>query len=167
MRRNFRIVTITAVLVMVGSATALAGAIPVVTFDEVPTEFGAGTTHTLSFSILSHGEAVDAGPTSVRFHGPDGETLTFDARYDGAGRYTVEVTLPTSGQWQWAVASSDYIRQELGTISVTPAAGMPGLLASLRIGLPIATLLALILLIVQLPPRKTLERRPMPVTDVG
>jgi hypothetical protein len=54
----------------------------------------------------------------------------------------------------------------MGTISVAPADGMIGLLTSLRVGLPIATLLAVILLIVQLTPVKRLERRPLPVTDV-
>ena len=167
MRRTLRILTVTAVLVMTTWGTALAGAISVVSFDEVPTEFQAGTTHTVSFSILAHGkEPIDAGPTSVRFHGPDGETLTFAARYDGAGGYTAEVTLPSSGQWQWAVATGEYIRQDMGTISVALADGMIGLLASLRVGLPIATLLAVILLIVQLTPVKRLERRPLPVTDV-
>jgi hypothetical protein len=166
MRRTFRILTITAVLVMATWGTALAGAIPVVSFDEVPTEFQAGTAHPLSFSILAHGKALEAGPTSLRFRGPDGETLTFDARYDGEGRYTADVTLPNSGQWQWAVATGEYIRQDLGTISVAPADRVPGLLTSLRIGLPIATLLAVILLMVQLTPVVRLERRPLPVTDV-
>lgn len=167
MRRTFRILTVTAVLVMTTGAAALAGNITVVTFDEVPTEFQAGTTQPVSFSILSHGkEPIDAGPTTLRFRGPDGETRTFDARYDGEGRYSAEVTLPASGQWQWAVATGDYIRQDLGTIQVAPAEGVPGLLALLRVGLPIATLLALILLAVQLPPMKTLERRPVTVTDV-
>lgn len=167
MRRTFRILTVTAALIAATGATALAGAIPVVTFDEVPAGFQAGTTQTVSFSILSHGQAVNAGPTSLRFQGPDGETLTFDARHDGAGRYTAEVMLPASGQWQWAVATGEYIRQDLGTISVAPADAMPGALASLRIGLPIATLLAIILLIVQLRPVKSLERRAVPVTDVA
>lgn len=167
MRRTFRILTVTTVLVMTTWGTALAGAIPVVTFDEVPTEFQAGATHTVSFSILAHGkEPINAGPTSVRFQGPDGEALTFDARYDGEGRYTAEVTLPSSGQWHWAVATGEYIRQNLGTISVAGADGTAGLLASLRVGLPIATLLAVILLIVQLIPAKRLERRPLPLTDV-
>jgi hypothetical protein len=153
MRRTLRILTVTSVLVMVTGATALAGAIPVVTFDEVPTEVQAGTTHTVSFSILAHGkEPINAGPTSVRFQGPDDETLTFDARYTGEGRYTAEVILPSSGEWQWAVASGKYMRQDLGRISVAPADGMPVLLTSLRVGLPIATLLAAILLIVQMAP---------------
>ncbi|HSJ84305.1 MAG TPA: hypothetical protein VLA91_10860 [Acidimicrobiia bacterium] len=167
MRRTFRILTVTTVLVIAAGATALAGAIPVVTFDEVPTEFQAGTTHTVSFSILAHGkEPIDAGPTSVRFQGPDGGTHNFDARYDGEGRYTAEVILPRSGQWHWAVATGEHIRQDLGTISVAPADGTTGLLASLRVGLPIVTLLAVILLLVQLTPPERLETRPLPVTDV-
>lgn len=167
MRRTIRILTIIAVLVVTTGATALAGNITVVSFEEVPTEFQAGTTQPVSFSILSHGEEpIDAGPTSVRFQGPDGATHNFDARYDGEGLYTAEVTLPSSGQWEWAVATDEYIRQDMGTISVAPADGVPGLLTSLRVGLPIATLLAVILLIIQLSPRKRLERRPVPVTDV-
>jgi len=167
MRRTFRILTIIAVLVMTTGATALAGNITVVTLDEVPTELQAGTAQPVSFSILSHGkERIDAGPASLRFQGPDGETLTFDARYTGEGRYTAEVTLPGSGPWQWAVATGDYIRQDLGTISVAPADGMPRLLTSLRVGLPIATLLAVILLVLQLSSVNRLQRRSVPVTDV-
>jgi hypothetical protein len=167
MRHTLRILTTIAVLVMTTGATALAGAITVVTFDEVPTEFQAGTTHTVSFSILAHGrEALDAGPTSLRFHGPDGATHNFVARYDGEGRYTAEVILPRSGQWQWAVATGEYLRQDLGTISVAPTDGKDGLLASLRVGLPIATLLAVILLIVQLTPMIRIRKGPAPTADV-
>jgi hypothetical protein len=167
MRRIFRILTIIAVLVFTMGATALAGNITVVSFDEVPTEFRAGTTQPVSFSILSHGkEPIDVGSTSVSFQGPDGQTLTFEARFDGKGRYTADVVLPNSGQWQWAIVADDFIRQDLGTITVAPADGVTGLLASLRVGLPIATLLAVILLIVQIAPVKRLERRPVPVTDV-
>jgi len=166
MRRTVRILTIVAVLVMTTAATALAGNITVVSFDEVPTEFQAGTAQPVSFSILSHGkEPIDAGPTSLRFQGSEGETLIFDARYDGEGRYTAEVTLPSSGQWQWAVATGEYVRQDLGTISVAPADGIPGLLTSLRVGLPIATLLAVILLIVQMAPVIRIRKGPAPTPD--
>ena len=165
MRRTLRILTATAVLVVATGATALAGSITVVTFDEVPAQFQAGTSHNLSFSILSHGkEPIDAGPMSVRFQGPDGERLTFEARHD-EGRYTAEVTLPTSGQWSWVVAG-DFVRQELGTVSVAPPDGISGLLTALRVGLPIATLLAVILLIAQVSPVLRVWRRPAPVTDV-
>jgi len=163
---TLRILTAATVLVMVTGATALAGNIFVVSFDEVPTEFQAGTTHTVSFSILSHGkEPIDAGPTSLRFIGSGDETLTFDARYDGDGRYTAVVTLPSSGKWRWAVTAGEYTRQDMGTISVAPADGVAGLLASLRVGLPIATLLALILLVVQLTPVERIRKGQAPAAD--
>jgi hypothetical protein len=101
---------------------------------------------------------------SVRFQGPDGETLTFETRND-EGRYTAEVTLPRSGQWSWEVAG-DFVRQELGTVSVNPPDGIFGLLTALRVGLPIATLLAVTLLIAQVSPVVRASRRPAPVTDV-
>jgi hypothetical protein len=153
------------VLVVTAGATALAGGITVVTFDEVPAQFQAGTSHSLSFSILSHGkEPIDAGPMSVRFQGPDGETLTFEARQED-GRYTAEVTLPTPGQWSWVVAG-DFVRQELGTVSVAPPDAISGLLTALRVGLPIATLLAVVLLIAQVSPVLRVSRRRAPVSDV-
>jgi hypothetical protein len=165
MRRTLRILTATAVLVVTAGATALAGGITVVTFDEVPAQFQAGTSHSLSFSILSHGkEPIDAGPMSVRFQGPDGETLTFEARQED-GRYTAEVTLPTPGQWSWVVAG-DFVRQELGTVSVAPPDAISGLLTALRVGLPIATLLAVVLLIAQVSPVLRVSRRRAPVSDV-
>jgi hypothetical protein len=148
-----------AVFVMTTGATAFAGSIAVVSFDEAPTGFQAGTGQPVSFSILSHGkEPIDAGPASLRFQGPDGETLTFDARYDGEGGYSAEVTLPSSGEWQWAVAAGEFVRQDLGTISVADADALAGLLASLRVGLPIATLLAVVLLIVQLIPVVSIQK---------
>jgi hypothetical protein len=165
MRRTLRILTATAVLVVTAGATALAGGITVVTFDEVPAQFQAGTSHSLSFSILSHGkEPIDAGPMSVRFQGPDGETLTFEARQED-GRYTAEVTLPTPGQWSWVVAG-DFVRQELGTVSVAPPDAISGLLTALWVGLPIATLLAVVLLIAQVSPVLRVSRRRAPVSDV-
>jgi hypothetical protein len=156
-----------AVFVITTGATAFAGSIAVVSFDDAPTGFQAGTAQPVSFSILSHGkEPIDAGPASLRFRGPDGETLTFDARSDGEGGYTAEVTLPSSGEWRWVVAAGEFVRQDLGAISVADADASAGLLASLRVGLPIATLLAVLLLIVQLIPVIRVQRGTAPAADV-
>jgi hypothetical protein len=170
MRRTLRILTMTAMLVVTIASTAIAGNIAVVSFDDVPPDFQAGTNYRLDYSILAHGtEPIELVETAVRFHGPDGETLTFPAKSTSKGQWTVDVTLPEAGEWRWEVIAGTQVMQQLGTLTVesTPVAAAPSsLLTSLRIGLPIVTLLALVLLASQLLPRARTVRRPTPTTDV-
>lgn len=171
MRRTLRILTITALLVVTMASTAVAGNIPVVTFDDVPPDFKSGTSYGLDYSILAHGkDPMNLGETALRFHGPNGETLTFVGESRVKGRWTAEVTLPEAGEWQWEVTAGTHVMQQLGTMTVesAPAVTAPSsLLTSLRIGLPIATLLAVVLLASQLLLRVRTERRPASATDAG
>lgn len=170
MRRTLRILTITAVLVVTMASTAIAGNISVVSFEEVPPNFEAGTSYLLDYSILAHGtEPMELGQTAIRFHGPDGENLTFVGVSMGKGQWTADVTLPEAGEWRWEVTVGTQVMQELGTLTVSsaPAVAAPSsLLTSLRMGLPIATVLALVLLVGLLLPRARTEQRPKPATDV-
>ncbi len=169
MKRSLLIVVTTAMLVLSMASVAVAGSIPVVTFGEVPTEFQAGTPYTLDYSILAHGkEPMDLGATAIRFQGPDGESLTFSGVSLEKGRWTAEVTLPEAGEWRWEVVSGTTVLQTLGSLSVTPASAPPSsdLLTSLRIWLPIATVLAVFLLVSQLVSKARLEPSSHPATDV-
>lgn len=169
MKRLIRILIPTTLLVLSMAPAAFAGNITVVSFAEMPSDFEAGTPYTLDYSILAHGkEPMETGPTSLRFHGPDGETLMFPATSIGKGQWTAEVTLPAAGEWRWEVVAGTQVLQTLGTLPVLPAPAAPstGLMTWLRIGLPIATLLALVLLVDQLRPRAGIERQPSPATDV-
>ncbi|HEU5113229.1 MAG TPA: hypothetical protein VFU96_07900 [Acidimicrobiia bacterium] len=168
MKRLTRVLIPTTLLVLLLAPTALAGSVAVVTFAELPSDFDAGTPYTLDYSILAHGiEPMPFSETSLHFQGPNGEDLTFPAESTGDGRWTAEVTLPESGEWQWEVLAGDQVIQPLGMMPVLPApASIPtGLINSLRIALPIATLLALVLLVDQIRTRPRSERQPSTAPD--
>ncbi|HVR78189.1 MAG TPA: hypothetical protein VMS99_07315 [Acidimicrobiia bacterium] len=169
MRRTIDIVTLAAALLWCLAAAAGAGMIAIVTFDEVPSSFEAGTTYQLGYSIMAPSQdPIEFGATSLRFHGREGETLVFAGAAVSKGEWTADVILPAAGEWRWEVTVDNHVLQSLGTLSVEPSS--PGqasasLLTSLRIGLPVAALLALLLLIGQILPRVRIER-PAQVTDV-
>jgi hypothetical protein len=160
----------TVAILMSMAAPALGGNVTVVNFAEVPADFEAGTPYRMDYSILGHGvEPIDVGNSSLRFHGPGGETVSFPAQSTAKGRWTAEVTLPSAGEWQWEVLTGSQVLQTLGTLTVEPAPDVipAGLMDSLRVGLPIATLLALILLVIEIRSRARRERQPAPVVDVA
>jgi hypothetical protein len=168
MKRLTRVLIPTTLLLLSLAPAALAGSVAVVTFAELPSDFDAGTPYTLDYSILAHGtEPMQLSDSSLHFQGPNGEDLTFPAESSGSGQWTAEVTLPEAGEWQWEVVSGDQIVQTLGTLPVLPSsAPVPtGLINTLRIALPIATLLALVLLVDQIRTRPRTERQPSAATD--
>jgi hypothetical protein len=170
MRRLIRLVIPTTAILMSMGAPALGGNVMVVNFAEIPPDFEAGTPYRLDYSILGHGvEPMDFGQTTLRFHGPAGETIVFPAESTAKGQWTAEVTLPSAGEWRWEVLAGTQVLQTLGTLSVEPAPEpIPaGLMDSLRVGLPIATLLALILLVTEIRSHTRKERQSAPVTDVA
>ena len=168
MKRLTRVLIPTTLLVLSLAPVALAGSVAVVTFAEIPSDFDAGTPYTLEYTILAHGvEPMPFGETSLHFLGPNGEELTFPASSSGNGRWTAEVTLAEAGEWRWEVVTGDQVVQTLGTLPVLAAPNpVPtALINSLRIGLPIATLLALVLLVDQIRSRPRAERQPSTATD--
>ena len=168
MKRLTRVLIPTTLLVLSMAPAAIAGSVAVVTFAELPSDIDAGTPYTLDYSILAHGvEPMPFSDTALHFQGPSGQDLTFPAASSGNGRWTAEVTLPEAGEWRWEVLTGAQVVQELGTLSVLPApAAVPtALINSLRIGLPIATLLALVLLLDQIRTRPRTERQPSTATD--
>jgi len=168
MKRLTRVLIPTTLLIFSLAPAAIAGSVAVVTFAELPSDFDAGTPYTLDFSILAHGtEPMQLSETSLHFQGPNGEDLTFPATSTAKGQWTAEVTLPEAGEWRWELVSGDQIVQTLGTLPVLPApSAVPtGLINSLRIALPIATLLALVLLVDQIRTRPRTERQPSAATD--
>jgi len=168
MKRLTRVLIPTTLLVLSLAPAALGGSVAVVTFAELPSDFGAGTPYTLDYSILAHGtEPMQLSDSSLHFQGPNGEDLSFPATSTEKGQWTAEVTLPEAGEWRWEVVSGDQVVQTLGTLPVLPApAAIPtGLINSLRIALPIATLLALVLLVDQIRTRPRTERQPSAATD--
>jgi hypothetical protein len=168
MKRLTRVLIPTTLLVLSLAPAALAGSVAVVTFAEMPSDFDAGTPYELDYSILAHGtEPMPFSDTALHFRGPGGQDLTFTASSSGNGRWTAEVTLPEAGEWQWEVVAGDQIVQTLGTLPVlsAPAPVPTGLINTLRIALPIAALLALVLLVDQIRNRPRTERQSSAATD--
>ena len=168
MKRLTRVLIPTTLLVLSLAPAALAGSVAVVTFAELPSDFDAGTPYELDYSILAHGtEPMPFSDTALHFQGPSGQDLTFPASSAGNGRWTAEVTLPEAGEWRWEVVAGDQIVQPLGTLPVLSASTpVPtGPINTLRIALPIAALLALVLLVDQIRNRPRTERQSSAATD--
>lgn len=143
----------TAALLAIGSP-ALAGGWAVTSFENLPNEFETGATYTLDYVILQHGQTpADSGASFVTFRNGK-ESLRFDAVNHGDGTYTVEVTIPTEGSWEWEVVSEGWGPQPLGNIEVAApgaAASGLGIVAVLKVVLPLATLIAAIFTLRQWP----------------
>jgi hypothetical protein len=139
-----RLLMVLVVALLAIPSGALAGGWALTSFDEVPTEFEAGASYDLTYTVLQHGvNPVDVGQSEVRVTGADGSVTTFvAARLPERGRYQVTVTFPQSGQWTWEVTQGDFGIHPMGPISVSPSAtaAAPG-------GSPLAWLLPLALAI--------------------
>jgi len=130
---------------------ASAGGWALTSFDEMPTEFAAGETYGLSYTILQHGKTpVDVGSTSVLVTDSGGKVTEFEATSTGeVGRYTVQVTFPESGTFTWQVSQGPFQAHDLGSVDV--AAGSTIAASSLTSTLlPIAFALVIGLLGVQI-----------------
>lgn len=168
MNRLIRTTLATAMLVLSLASVAAAGMMPVVSFTGVPSEFDQGTPYQLDFTVMAHGvEPIELAGTMVRFQGPNGEVVTFPGETIGPGMWTVEVTLPVEGEWRMDVLTEGQVLQSFGTVSVAAPASGPGPLGSLRIALPIATLLAVLVLVAQVLALVRVARGRAPVSDVG
>jgi len=113
----------------------------------------AGKAVTIGFTLLQGGATpISQGEVVVNATGPDGQQLSFPARAQGtAGHWVVEMTLPTAGAWEWAVAMPDElpVLTHLASLRVTAPAPPPASGGSpLRVVLAAAALLAVVLLVV-------------------
>ena len=146
-----RIAYVAILVVMSIPASALAGGWAMASFDDVPTEFQAGSTYDLEYTILQHGRTpVDVGTSQVRIIASDGTVTAIDAvALEETGRYAVSITFPESGSWQWEVTQGDFAAQEMGKIEVSAAATGAAAGSVLRWLLPLALALVIGLGIVQ------------------
>lgn len=159
------VVLAAAAMTLALAAPALAGGWAVTTFENLPESFEAGATYSLDYTIRQHGKTpVDSGDSYVMFRNAD-RSLRFDAANHGDGTYTVKVTLPAEGSWQWDVTSAWWGTQELGNLDVGASAVIgtgPDLVAVLKVVLPLATLIAAIFTLRQW--TRTGEESPSPET---
>ncbi|MGH8945908.1 MAG: hypothetical protein ACRDVL_07155 [Acidimicrobiia bacterium] len=143
--RRATIIVAAAGLSLALAAPALAGGWAVTTFENLPESFEAGTTYTLDYTIRQHGKTpVDSGASHVMLRNFD-QLLRFDAANHGDGTYSVEVTVPSDGSWEWEVVSEGWGSQPLGTIEVAAPVVAPAgfeLLDAFKVILPLATLIA-------------------------
>ena len=149
---RYRIALVGMLAVLAIPLGASAGGWAIASFDEVPGGFQAGLTYDLEYTILQHGVSpVDVGITQVRILDADGAVTAFDATPTGeTGRYSVSITFPESGTWQWEVTLGAFASQPMGTIEVTPAVNAVAASGSwLRWLLPMALVLVIGLVAIQ------------------
>jgi hypothetical protein len=105
--------------------TALAKEGAVTKFDSLPTDWHAGQTYALGYTIRMDGvEPYKADRTEIIASSLDGKTnLVFPGVGDTTpGHYTAKVMFPSVGQYSWKVTQGTYFAPfDLGTISVLPA----------------------------------------------
>ena len=148
MRRTLSILGSTATIIAI-SATAWAGGWAMTTLDDTPGELVAGETYHIGYTILQHGRfPVSVDRTEVRVHGGPWKAglHVFEGVADGpTGHYVAEVTVPTSGTYEWEVIQGGFGSQDLGTLEVAAAlaeASQAGSVVEvLRVVLPLAALL--------------------------
>lgn len=103
-----------------------AGGWSVLTMDSLPGEIRAGEEVTMGFMIRAHGRTPVDGLTPMlkAFNPETGERLQVQAEPgDGIGHYTVSVTFPSEGQWQWEIGSLAYPQvAQMAPLTVLPAA---------------------------------------------
>jgi hypothetical protein len=127
------------------ASAAYAGGWAVTTLDPVASEFTAGETYRIGYTIRQHGETPLAGArTAIEIQSPNGPGQRFAAVPDGpTGHYVAEVTFPQAGEWQWRVDQSPFPPQPLGAVRVIsgPSASTSSpLLPGLMLATGLATL---------------------------
>jgi hypothetical protein len=131
-----------AVVALVGlGSTASAGGWAVSTLDETPVPT-SGKAVDVGFTIRQHGVTpvdLDEG-VAIEITSADGTVLRFPAVLQGpTGHYMATVTFPDAGDYTWEVQQGWFAPQDLGSVTVTEAAGSGSthrLPAIFRYGLP-------------------------------
>lgn len=121
--------SIASAALLLSAGAAMAGGWATVTPDPATAGPVAGQTTTVGFTVLQHGRTpVGQGNVIVNAIGPDGQVLAYKARTEGKpGHWVVDVTLPTSGSWQWSVTMPDQLEVQtaLEPLQVRAAAAAP------------------------------------------
>jgi hypothetical protein len=111
MKRKLGILA-TALLLLALVPGVLAGGWAVITLDEPPGEIHAGEPWRMDFTVLQHGKTpvhdLDANspiePLLVAENPQTGQRIEVMAeRLKEPGRFTIEVTFPSEGAWEWTI----------------------------------------------------------------
>ena len=108
-----KILFLMAVVVLLAFApVALAGGWATITIDEMPGQIRAGEPWSIDLTVLQHGQTpvhnlgpnIPVEPTFVATNAATGEEVVAVARPEKeVGRFTLEVTLPSEGEWAWTI----------------------------------------------------------------
>ncbi|HEY3218577.1 MAG TPA: hypothetical protein VGK15_05780 [Candidatus Limnocylindria bacterium] len=123
-RRLVTLLVATLALLSLGT-TALAKEGAVTKFDNLPTDWHAGQTYALGYTIRMDGiEPYKADRTEIIATSLDGKTnLVFPGVADATpGHYTAQVMFPAAATYKWKVTQGTFFAPfDLGTIAVLPA----------------------------------------------
>lgn len=103
------------VVLLFAAVPAFAGGWAVVTMDEMPGEIHAGEPTVFTFMVRQHGEtpvhflygdeALPITPILQATNSETGDSVRVEAvRGEEVGRFTVEVTFPSEGTWDWMIS---------------------------------------------------------------
>ena len=103
-----------------------AGGWAITTFDRLPSEFIAGQTYHLGYTIRQHGVTpLRVDRTEVIAVPKAGQELSFPGRPDGdLGHYVVDLAFPP-GSYTWRVTQQPFMAQELGSLVDGASAVLP------------------------------------------
>ena len=128
-RRLVTLLIATLALLSLGT-TALAKEGAVTKFDSLPTDWHAGQSYALGYTIRMDGtEPYKADKTEIIASSLDGKTnLIFPGVGDATpGHYTAQVMFPAVGTYHWKVTQGTFFAPfDLGSISVLPALASSG-----------------------------------------
>ena len=114
-------IAIAILLTLVFAIPVFAGGWAVITLDELPTNIVAGEPFTVGFTVLQHGRTpmADIHPTITANLHKETEFVV-DAEPEGKpGHYTVTLTFPKDGEWQWSIQAFT-MDQTMPVLSVAP-----------------------------------------------
>jgi hypothetical protein len=125
MSRRLVTLLVAALALLSLGTTALAKEGAVTKFDSLPTDWHAGQTYALGYTIRMDGtEPYKADRTEIIASSLDGKTnLIFPGVGDTTpGHYTAQVMFPAVGTYSWKVTQGTFFAPfDLGSISVLPA----------------------------------------------
>ena len=113
-------ILLTLSLAVVVVVPVFAGGWAVITLDELPSGVVAGEPLTVGFTVLQHGRTpmTDLEPT-VTARLSDGKPITFFAApAQKPGSYTVTLTFPEEGNWEWSIQAFA-MDQKMPVLNVT------------------------------------------------
>ena len=111
LRRIILIIGLLALLLP--AAGALAGGWVVVTLETMPGQIQAGEPMELSFMVRQHGRTPthDVSPVLTATNAESGRRIQADAEpASKVGRFTVEVSFPDAGLWEWSISAEPYVQ---------------------------------------------------------